>query len=79
VDEPSAGVGADELDRLIELLDGLRMDGLAVLLVEHNLRVVRGADHVIVLAAGSVVAEGEPEQVAADPLVRSAYLGGLTL
>ncbi|MBW8837764.1 MAG: hypothetical protein JF605_22715, partial [Burkholderia sp.] len=44
-----------------------------------NLRVVRGADHVIVLAAGRVVAEGNPEQVSADPRVRRAYLGGLTL
>jgi ABC-type branched-subunit amino acid transport system ATPase component len=79
VDEPSAGIGAEELDRLLELLQGLRGDGLAVLLVEHNLRVVRGADHVVVLAAGRVVAEGEPEQVAADPEVRRAYLGGSTL
>jgi branched-chain amino acid transport system ATP-binding protein len=79
VDEPSAGVGAEELDRLLRLLEGLRADGLAVLLVEHNLRVVRGADHVVVLAAGRVVAEGHPGQVAADPEVRRAYLGGLRL
>jgi len=79
VDEPSAGVGAEELDRFLELLEAVRADGVAVLLVEHNLRVVRGADHVIVLAAGRVVAEGEPDEVAADPRVRRAYLGGVTL
>ncbi len=75
VDEPSAGIGAEEVDRLVGLLEGLRADGLAVLLVEHNLRVVANADHVLVLAAGRVVAAGAPAQVSADPEVRRAYLG----
>ncbi len=76
VDEPSAGIGAGEVERLLGLLGGLRADGLAVLLVEHNLRVVADADHVVVLAAGRVVAAGPPAQVSADPEVRRAYLGG---
>ena len=60
VDEPSAGIGAEEVDGLLTLLGGLRDDGIAVLLVEHNLRVVRNADHVVVLAAGRVVAGRRP-------------------
>ncbi len=79
VDEPSAGIGAEEVDGLLALLGGLRDDGIAVLLVEHNLRVVRNADHVVVLAAGRVVAAGDPEHVSADPEVRRAFLGGAPL
>ncbi len=77
VDEPSAGVGAEEVARLVSLLGKLRDEGLALLVVEHNLRLVRGAaDRVVVLAAGRVVADGDPDTVAADPEVRRAYLGG---
>ena len=54
----------------------LRARGVAVLLVEHNLRLVRAvADRVIVMAAGAVIAAGSPAAVAADPEVRAAYLG----
>jgi ABC-type branched-subunit amino acid transport system ATPase component len=80
LDEPSAGAAATELDRLASLLDGLRADGLGILLVEHNLRLVRlVADRVVVLAAGAQVAAGPPDEVGRDPAVRSLYLGGGTL
>jgi ABC-type branched-subunit amino acid transport system ATPase component/ABC-type branched-subunit amino acid transport system permease subunit len=76
LDEPSAGAGPAELPRIAGLVRGLARDGAAVLVVEHNLRLVRAvADHVIVLEAGRVLAEGPAAAIAADPAVVAAYLG----
>ena len=80
VDELAAGVGADELERLAEVVARIRSGGIALLLVEHNLRLVRlVSDRVLVLAAGHVVAEGSVEEVAGSDAVRQAYLGAQTL
>jgi len=80
LDEPSAGASLADVRRLDALLAKLRARGVAVLLVEHNLRLVRAvADRVIVMAAGAVIAAGAPEAVAADPGVRAAYLGRAAL
>jgi branched-chain amino acid transport system permease protein len=80
LDEPSAGASAPEVERLAAVLGSLREEGLAVLAVEHNLRLVRAvADRVVALDAGRVVASGSPEQVGAEPAVRAAYLGAHTL
>jgi ABC-type branched-subunit amino acid transport system ATPase component len=76
VDEPTAGASAAEADRMADLLRSLRAEGLALLVVEHNLGVVRSlADRVVVLDAGRVIADGSPDAVAADQAVRAAYLG----
>jgi branched-chain amino acid transport system ATP-binding protein/branched-chain amino acid transport system permease protein len=76
LDEPSAGAGPTELARIADLLRELRDEGVALLVVEHNLRLVRAAaEHVVVLEAGRVLAEGTPAAVAADPQVVRAYLG----
>jgi ABC-type branched-subunit amino acid transport system ATPase component/ABC-type branched-subunit amino acid transport system permease subunit len=76
VDELAAGAGADELDTLTGAVERIRERGIAVLVVEHNLRLVRNvADRVIVLAAGSVVAEGSVPEIAASGVAREAYLG----
>ena len=76
LDEPAAGASAAELDRLAELLQELRQKGLALLLIEHNLRFVRRvADEVTVLAAGRRIASGTLAEVTANPDVRAAYLG----
>ena len=76
VDELAAGAGSDELERLAEVVTRIRERGIAVLLVEHNLRLVRrAADRVLVLAAGRAVAEGSVAEVAASDVVRQAYLG----
>lgn len=76
LDEPSAGASTADLDRLARLVDSLREEGLGILLVEHNLRLVRRvADSVVVLAAGEPVASGTVDAVAQDPAVREAYLG----
>jgi branched-chain amino acid transport system ATP-binding protein len=76
VDELAAGAGADELDALAAAVERIRGRGVAVLVVEHNVRLVRRvADRVLVLAAGSVVAEGSVTEVAASGVVQEAYLG----
>jgi ABC-type branched-subunit amino acid transport system ATPase component/ABC-type branched-subunit amino acid transport system permease subunit len=76
IDEPTAGASVAEADRMTDLLRSLRSEGLALLVVEHNLGVVRRlADRIVVLDAGRVIAAGSPDAVAADPAVRAAYLG----
>ena len=76
VDELAAGAGSEELERIAEVVARIRERGIAVLLVEHNLRLVRlAADRVLVLAAGRAVAEGSVAEVAASDVVREAYLG----
>jgi branched-chain amino acid transport system permease protein len=80
VDELAAGAGSEELERLAEVVDRIRGLGIAVLLVEHNLRLVRrAADRVVVLAAGRPVADGSVAEVADSEVVRQAYLGSQRL
>jgi ABC-type branched-subunit amino acid transport system ATPase component len=80
VDEPTAGASAAEAGRISDLLRSLRAEGLALLVVEHNLGVVRDlADRIVVLDAGRVIADGSPDAVAADEAVRAAYLGRAAL
>jgi ABC-type branched-subunit amino acid transport system ATPase component len=76
LDEPAAGMTAGERERLRGVLRALAGNGLAVLLVEHDMALVGAvADRVTVLAAGRVLATGRPDAVRADPAVRAAYLG----
>jgi branched-chain amino acid transport system ATP-binding protein/branched-chain amino acid transport system permease protein len=80
VDEPAAGVGAEELEPLARVLAEIGRQGVAVLLVEHNLRLVRmAAGRMIVLAAGEVVAKGTVAEVGESEVVRQAYLGAQRL
>ena len=76
VDEPSAGAAPEDVERIADVLVRIRDRGIAVLVVEHNLRLVRRvADRVLVLGAGAVVAQGSAAEVAASGAVREAYLG----
>jgi ABC-type branched-subunit amino acid transport system ATPase component/ABC-type branched-subunit amino acid transport system permease subunit len=76
LDEPSAGMSVQEFAKLLEILEQLRSGGMTLLIVEHNLRLVRSlAGRVTVLDAGAVIAEGIPDEVARDPDVVRAYLG----
>lgn len=76
LDEPAAGMTADERVRLAAVLRRLAGNGAAVLLVEHDVRLVgEVADRVTVLDQGRVLATGSPDEVRADPAVRRAYLG----
>ncbi|MCY3616325.1 MAG: ABC transporter ATP-binding protein [Acidimicrobiaceae bacterium] len=75
LDEPAAGLSADERTRLTELLLNLS-DTVATVLVEHDMDVaLTVADRVIVLESGSMIAKGSPSQIESDPLVRAVYLG----
>ncbi|MDX3905900.1 MAG: ABC transporter ATP-binding protein [Pigmentiphaga sp.] len=75
LDEPAAGVSTDASQRLFDLIDRLPGD-LAILLIEHDMRLVfRFAQRISVLVAGAVLTEGTPAEIAADPKVREVYLG----
>jgi branched-chain amino acid transport system ATP-binding protein len=77
MDEPTAGMGAGERGAMIALVKQLTVERkLAVLFTEHSMDVVFAhADRVVVLARGRVIANGTVEEVRADPMVRTAYLG----
>jgi branched-chain amino acid transport system ATP-binding protein len=76
-DEPMAGVHADDVGPLTELIRAVhRADGVTVLMVEHHLNVVLGlADRVAVMHHGALLALDTPERVMADERVRTAYVG----
>jgi branched-chain amino acid transport system ATP-binding protein len=75
LDEPTAGMGAEDVDATVELIGRVR-DGRTVVLVEHNMNVVASlADKVTVLQSGRVLAEGPYAEIRHDPRVIAAYLG----
>jgi branched-chain amino acid transport system ATP-binding protein len=76
LDEPAAGVSSESVGQIVDLIDDIGRDH-AILLVEHNMDLVMDvAERIVVLHQGSVIADGDPEAVRADPEVRQAYLGG---
>ena len=76
LDEPTAGMGAEDIDRTIELVQQVAEDR-TVVFVDHNMHVVSSlADRVTVMQQGKILAEGSYESVRADPRVVTAYLGG---
>ncbi|WP_326701155.1 ABC transporter ATP-binding protein [Streptomyces sp. NBC_01754] len=77
LDEPMAGVSAEEVPALTELIRGLHRDeGRTVLMVEHHMDVLLGlADRLAVMHHGSLLALDTPQAVTADPTVQQAYLG----
>jgi len=76
-DEPTAGMGVDEVPVVLDLIRTLKgRREVTILLVEHKMDVVRElADRIIVLHNGALVADGEPAAVIASPVVQQAYLG----
>jgi branched-chain amino acid transport system ATP-binding protein len=76
LDEVMAGLNKAEIDQAISLVRDLSRRGLTIVIVEHVMRAVMAvAEHIVVLDHGQKIAEGSPNEIAANPLVISAYLG----
>jgi ABC-type branched-subunit amino acid transport system ATPase component len=76
LDEPAAGMNPQETQRLIELIHAIREQGITILLIEHDMKMVMQiSDWVTVIAQGKKISAGEPEAVQNDERVIKAYLG----
>lgn len=79
LDEPAAGMNLTEKEELARMIKRIRDRGITIFLVEHNMRLVMNVcDEICVLNYGKKLAQGTPEEIQNDPLVISAYLGGVT-
>jgi len=79
LDEPTAGMAAEQVPELMALIDAIRSDGAkTIILVEHNMNVVMNvSNRITVMHQGKVIAEGSPAEISSNVTVQSAYLGNL--
>ena len=76
LDEPTAGMSAEETAEVVRLIRKVRGDGVTILLIEHNMKVAMGlCDRIVAIESGTKIAEGTPDVVAGDQAVIEAYLG----
>ena len=77
LDEPTAGMSRHDTNRTIDILQRIKERGMTKVIIEHDMHVVFSlADHITVLAQGTIIAEGTPDEVRGNPKVQEAYLGG---
>lgn len=80
LDEPTAGMARHDTNRTIELLKKIKERGMTKVIIEHDMHVVFSvADHISVLAQGTIIASGTPDEIRGNPKVQEAYLGGAHL
>jgi branched-chain amino acid transport system ATP-binding protein len=80
LDEPASGLNDSEVDAFMELLSVIKSQGITVLLVEHNMKLVmNSSDDVVVIDFGKWIAEGPPSEISVNPQVVQAYLGDNSL
>ncbi len=80
LDEPAAGMNPQETQELNQLITSIKNDGLSILLIEHDMKLVMSlSDHIFVMDYGRKIAEGTPEEVRNNPAVIKAYLGEETI
>jgi branched-chain amino acid transport system ATP-binding protein len=76
LDEPAAGMNAVEVDRLMQIIRGIRESGIGILLIEHHMKLVMNVcDRIAVLNFGVKIAEGTPGAISSNPAVIESYLG----
>jgi branched-chain amino acid transport system ATP-binding protein len=76
LDEPVAGLSAEETDHVRDAILQVRKRGISVLVIDHNMRFISGlCDRIVVMAAGQELAQGKPQEVLRQPAVIEAYLG----
>lgn len=80
LDEPTAGMARHDTNRTIDLLKKIKERGMTKIIIEHDMHVVFSvADHISVLAQGTIIASGTPDEIRGNPKVQEAYLGGAHL
>jgi len=76
LDEPFAGLFPEMVNQIAALIKEMRREGKTIVLVEHNMAIIRElCDHLVVMDAGELLAEGKPEEILSRPEVLEAYLG----
>lgn len=76
LDEPAAGMNETESAKLVEIIRKLKANGISVLIVEHDMKVVMNlCDYIVVLDQGTKIAEGTPKEIGNNPRVIEVYLG----
>ena len=75
LDEPLAGMNPSEIQYSLDAIRGMREQGITVLIVEHNMQILKLCDRVVVISFGQKICEGLPEEVRANQEVISAYFG----
>ena len=77
LDEPTAGMSRHDTNRTIDILKKIKATGMTKVIIEHDMHVVFSvADRISVLARGTIIAEGTPDEIKGNPIVQEAYLGG---